>query len=441
MNPNLVLINPRTNSRRLPFKESYAAREPLGLLAVASFLKSHGYDTKIIDAKLYEEEYIKKQLESYINSETVFIGFSVMTAQIPHALELSTYIKQINENAPIVWGGIHPTLFPEQTSVDPNVDLAVYGPGESASLEIIRRIEAGNFEFSGINSTAQSGIIYGQRNFEDINQLPYLDHNLLDLAKYLGPARHHLISEQPIKALNILSSRGCPWRCGFCVNFTQKNGWRALRPVRFLDELEYQVNKYGLKGVRILDEDFFVSKGRVNAIVKGLKNRNVNIIWGTNVRANYFNDNYISSNFAKELKDVGLNFLTFGAESGSDRVLKLLNKKINVKQLLRSAEICEDAGITPLYSWMIGIPGQSKKEMRSNISLMKTINEICPKALHTTNWIFRPLPGSDLYEMVKSMGLKEPKSVLDWAALEVELDYHGLRIHCLLSSFRYLLLI
>lgn len=144
------------------------------------------------------------------------------------------------------------------------------------------------------------------------------------------------------------------------------------------------------------------------------------ITWGTNVRANYFNDNYITDDYAKRLKEVGLKFLTFGAESGSDRVLKLLHKDITVEQLLRTAKTCADAGITPLYSWMIGIPGQSKMEMRSNISLMNEINEICPDALHTTNWIFRPMPGGDLYETTLSLGLKEPKSLLEWANFGVD---------------------
>lgn len=417
---NIVLVNPRTTAGRLPNKEKYAAREPLGILAVGSFLQHYGYNIRIIDANLYHEDEVKEKLKLFVNSETIFIGFSVMTAQVPHALELSGYLKESGTTTSIVWGGIHPTLFPEQTSLDPNVDHVIFGPGESTALEAAKRIESGDLNFQKTKGIAYKGYINEPGERGDINTFPYFDYDLLDLEWYLGPSPHYLLSKTPVKALNVLSSRGCPWRCGFCINYATKNRWRALTADRFLDELEYQKNKYNLEAVRILDEDFFVSKKRVTAFIEGLEGRNIKITWGTNIRANYFNDNYVTVDYAKKLKDTGLSFLTFGAESGSNRVLKLLHKDITVEQLLRSAGTCADADITPLYSWMIGVPGQSKEEMRSNISLMNKINKTCPNALHTTNWIFRPLPGGDLYDTAKSLGLREPTSLSEWVNFGVD---------------------
>lgn len=417
---NIVLINPRLTSSRLPYKKNEAAREPLGVLAIGSFLQIHGYEVGIIDAKLYSEEEVKERLNSSINDTTIFVGFSVMTAQVPHALELSKFLKEAGARLPIIWGGIHPTLFPGQTSLDSNVDLVVFGPGESTVLEIAQRIELGNSKFDEIKGVAYKGKVHNPRERDDVDTFPFFDYDLLDLKRYLGPSPHYLLSDTPILALNVLSSRGCPWRCGFCINHAIKNRWRALTADRFLDELENLINKYNLQAVRILDEDFFVSKRRVTTFIKGMKKRNIKITWGTNVRANYFKDDYITVEYAKELKDIGLKFLTFGAESGSNRVLKLLHKDITVDQILRSAETCAIADIMPNYSWMIGIPGQTKEEMRSNISLARQINEICPKATHTPNWVFRPLPGGNLYDTAKSMGLKEPGSLLEWSKFGVD---------------------
>jgi hypothetical protein len=169
-----------------------------------------------------------------------------------------------------------------------------------------------------------------------------------------------------------------------------------------------------------MDEDFFVSKKRVTAIIEGMRARNLRLIWGTNVRANYFNDRYITTDYARLLADAGLKFLTFGAESGSDRVLKLLHKDITTEDIIRSARVCAEAGIIPLYSWMIGIPGQTKAEMRTNLDLMDRINTVCPSALHTTNWIFRPFPVGDLYETCRQLGLHEPSTVEEWAHLGVD---------------------
>ncbi len=417
---NIVLINPRISSSRLPYNGKYAAREPLGVLAIGSFLQNYGYEIRIIDSNLYSEDEINKKLNSFVNDTTIFVGFSVMTAQVPHALELSIYLKKMEVKSPIIWGGIHPTLFPEQTSLDSNVDLVVFGHGESTVLEIAQRIESGNLNFNEIKGVAYKGKVNHSRERDDINTFPFFNYDLLDLKWYLGPSPHYPLSETPIVALNILSSRGCPWRCGFCVNHATKNRWRALMYDRFLDELDKLIDKYNLQAVRILDEDFFVSKKRVTAFIEGMKKRNIKITWGTNVRANYFRDNYIDVDYAKRLKSIGLKFLTFGAESGSNRVLKLLHKDITVEQIVRSAKTCADVGIIPMYSWMVGIPGQSKKEMRNNISLMNQINEICPNALNSTNWIFRPIPGGNLYDIARSKGLREPKSLSEWASFGVD---------------------
>ncbi|OGW48170.1 MAG: hypothetical protein A2Y66_02375 [Nitrospirae bacterium RBG_13_41_22] len=417
--PKVVLISPRVGACRLGHQSTDAAREPLGVLAVGSYLKHHGYQVQILDANLYSDDYVRTEVERLVAAKPVFVGLSVMTAQLPHALEISKLVKHLDSTVIVVWGGIHPTLFPAQTSLDPHVDLIVHGPGEATSLELAKKLQDGEVD-SNMKGIAHKGKAAPTREREDLDTLPFFDYGLVDLKWYLGPAPHYLLSEQPIRALNVLSSRGCPWRCGFCINYVTKNRWRALSAERFLDEIEYQVKTHALEAVRIMDEDFFVSKKRVTGIIEGMHSRNLHLIWGTNVRANYFNDEYITAEYARSLADVGVKFLSLGAESGSDRVLQMLHKDITTEQILRSARVCAEAGIIPVYSWMIGIPGQTKSEMRTNIDLMNEINAVCPSALHTTNWIFRPFPGGDLYETCKQMGLQEPSSVEEWAQLGVD---------------------
>lgn len=415
-----VLISPKVGANRLGYQSSVAAREPLGALAIGSYLKHHGCEVAILDANLYPDERFLSDLKCAVASQPTFVGLSVMTAQLPHALEISRLVKDTNPDVKVVWGGIHPTLFPQQTSLESSVDFVVYGPGESASLELVRRLDTGGNGFGNVKGIAHKGMVSPPGEREDLASLPYFDYSLLDLKWYLGPAPHYLLSEQPVRALNVLSSRGCPWRCGFCINFATKNRWRTLTADRFLEELEYQVKTHHLDAVRIMDEDFFVSQKRVTAIVEGMLARRLKLIWGTNVRANYFSDRYITVDYAKSLAKAGVKFLTFGAESGSDRVLKLLHKDITTNDLIRSAATCAQANIIPLYSWMIGIPGQTKEEMRTNIDLMNKISAVCPSALHTTNWIFRPFPGGDLYDTCREMGLREPCSVEEWASLGVD---------------------
>lgn len=418
----IVLINPRVSAIRSGYTSSDAAREPLGILAIGSYLQHYGYQVDIIDSNLYDEDHVQTEIERLIGEDPIFVGLSVMTAQLPHALTISKFIKQRQPTMMIVWGGIHPTLYPNQTSADSNIDFVVYGPGESASLALAKKLEDGVTNVENLCGIASKGVAFPSMNPEDINTMPFFNYNLLDLEWYLGPSPHYLLSKQPIRALNVLSSRGCPWRCGYCINYITKNRWRALSPKRFVDELEYQANLYDLDAFRIMDEDFFVNRIRVTNIINELKRRKIQLVWGTNVRCNYFNDNYITNDYAKMLSEAGVKFLTFGAESGSDRILKLLNKKITTEQILKSARVCAESGIIPLYSWMIGIPGQTKSEMRTNLTLMNRINDVCPSAMHTTNWIFRPFPGGDLYEICKQNGLHEPMSVEEWARLDTDIE-------------------
>ncbi|MDE3090458.1 MAG: B12-binding domain-containing radical SAM protein [Chloroflexota bacterium] len=416
----VVLISPRVSASRTGHHAADAAREPLGILSIGSFLKQNGYTVEILDTNLYPEAHVRSQVGRLVADKPIYVGLSVMTAQLPHALEISALIKRLDPTMPVVWGGVHPTLFAAQTSLDPRIDLIAYGPGESTALELARKFEIGETNWNAVSGIAYRGAIMPARLAEDLGDLPFLDYGLLDLKWYLGPAPHYLLSEQPIRALTVLSSRGCPWRCGFCVNVVTQNRWRALSAERFLDELEHQVKTYDLEAVRIVDEDFFVSKNRVTAIVEGMRARNLKLIWGTNVRANYFSDKYITADYARALAETGVKFLALGAESGSDEVLELLSKDIKVEQTIRSARVCAGAGIIPIYSWMIGIPGQSKQAMGTNLDLMNRLTTICPTAVQYTNWIFRPFPGGDLYAKCKALGLHEPASVEEWAHLGVD---------------------
>ncbi|ODS30674.1 MAG: oxidoreductase [Candidatus Scalindua rubra] len=132
-------------------------------------MQNYGYKISIIDAKLYSEVEVKEKLESFVNDTTVFFGFSVMTVQVLHALELSRHLKEFGTKSSIVWGGIHPKLFPEQTSLDPNVDIVVFGHGESTTLEIAQKIESGNLDFSKTNGVAFRGKVNDSRERDDIN--------------------------------------------------------------------------------------------------------------------------------------------------------------------------------------------------------------------------------------------------------------------------------
>ena len=414
----ILLINPKVGKDRCPCPEDRAAREPLAILALGSYVKTAEIEVRLLDAVLYEEEYIRRIISDLIREgpRPILIGYSVMTAQISHALELSDFVKSLDRTIPIIWGGVHPTLFPKETSLDDSVDIVVHGRGELPLFEICKQLTAKGEISNHIPGTAIKGRFNQSEKLFKMTGYPYFDYELLDLKRYLGPLPHYLLSEneKPNRALQVLSARGCPWRCGFCINVATRNPWTPLSSERYLDELSANIKKFKLDAYRVMDEDFFVSKKRSFEIVEGLIKRGITLTWAANVRANYFRDDYLSVDFARRLRSTGCKFFTMGAESGNQRVLDLIKKDITVEQITHSAEVCSKADIIPIYSWMIGIPTQTKEEIFDTIEVMLEISRICPSAVHYPFWIFRPFPGGSLYNLCIENSLRAPKALRGW---------------------------
>lgn len=421
---SVVLVNPKLGKNRNPHPDNYAAREPLSILTLGSYLKNAGIEAKLIDAVLYEEEKVIRIISNFIKKgpKPVLIGFSVMTTQISHALELSDFVKSIDPSIPIVWGGVHPTLFAEETSLDDSVDIVVHGRGELPLLEIWKQLTNEKETDNDIPGTCIKGKFNKAEKPLNMSEYPFLDYELLDLKRYLGPLPHYLLSEKANRALQVISSRGCPWRCGYCINKVTGNQWTPLSSERYLNELAANVKRFKLDAYRVMDEDFFVSKRRTFEIVEGLLDREITLPWGANIRANYFRNDYVSVDFAKELRDTGCKFLSLGAESGNQRILNLITKDITVEQLIHSAEVCREADIIPIYSWMIGIPSQTKEEIYDTIKIMLQISRICPSAIHYPFWIFRPFPGGSLYDLCVRHGLRVPATLRDWSEMGADED-------------------
>lgn len=422
----IILINPRGVADINTVPPDELARIPLGLVALATHLKSQGYDVQLVDTRIYDEiNYLNRIKQLVRNNNVNNIGITVMTAQIPHALKLSNYVKELDSNIPVVWGGVHPSLFPEQTSLHHMIDFVVIGQGEIPYSKLINRLYEGIDSYDDIKEIAYNGKVNRSQHRPDsidINKFPFMIFDVLDsLHRYLGPATHYYLSpKKPVKLIETITSRGCPWRCTFCSNIVipGHGKWRALETERVLEEIEYLIKKYKVQAIRFLDEDFFPDKKRVDEIAEGLIERNIKIIWGANVRANYFKRNYIDEEFAKKLFRSGMRVVSTGAESGSMKILEYIKKDITVEDLLRQAEVCKNAGLKLVLSWMVGFPNETKVDVEETLKLQREISNINKNVIHSATWIFRPYPGGELYDECLKLGLEEPKSLEEWKNIQ-----------------------
>jgi radical SAM superfamily enzyme YgiQ (UPF0313 family) len=405
--PRILLINPPFNI----LKENYDSSISVGLLCLASYLDEKGIEVKIVDGARQKGylDLIKKELP-----QIDLVGISVMTTQVAPALEISRLVKEFNKDIPVIWGGLHPTFFPEQTVKHPLIDVVAIGEGEETLLEVVQRQP-----FEKIK-----GIAFEKRDGVQINpERPLLGFENLPLPKW------HLMPQEILENLALVpthTSRGCPHQCAFCVNAIRKNRWRARNPERVLEDLEIIKKQpyFKNKPIRFWDEDFFVDKQRVMAIIQGMIENDLNLAWETTIRADYLDKSFLDEASLADLKKSGCYLLSFGAESGSERILKKIQKDVTIEQIINSAQRCLKHGIIPQYSFMVGLPGETKQDIKQTIRLIDQLVKLSPDVQILGPQAFRPYPGSTLYQECIASGWLAPQSLEQWAQLmENELNY------------------
>ena len=236
---------------------------PLQLLHVASALQRAGYRPRIADLRLGD-------FRTLPLGDPVFVGITAMSGpQIRYGLEFADRVRAERPGTPIVWGGVHPTLLPEQTAADARVDVVVRGEGETVVGPLADALAAGEpldavagitFAAGGGNGPAPPSAPPRTPPLVDLDAIPVeLPYDLLPLPLYstLQAGRVHL-----------QTSRGCPSRCGFCYNTAfNKRRWRGKSPERVVDEMEWLLRRFPqAKILDPVDDNFFVDRQRVEAI-------------------------------------------------------------------------------------------------------------------------------------------------------------------------------
>lgn len=408
----ILLINPPFNIA----KENYDSSISVGLLSVASYLDGRGVPVKILDGARQKNflELLKKEAGNYD-----LIALSVMTTQIPRALEISRLIKKLNPACKIIWGGSHPTFFIEETVVHPLVDIVGYGEGEITLYELA----------SGKNLAEINGIAYKKEGQAIINT-PRELHDPAEAPLFNWDLEPREILES-LLLVPSLTSRGCPHRCTFCINAILKNRWRPRSVEQVLNDLKIIKTKEYFRGkkLRFWDENFFVDVKRAKAIIDGIIERNLVIPWETTIRVDYLRPGMVDDEFMSELKKSGCYLFSFGAESGSPLILKKIKKDVTPEQVVESAKMCLRHDIIPQYSFMIGLPGETKEDMMMTLNLIDDLIALGDDRVQILGpQAFRPYPGSDLYEECLAAGWQAPDSLEQWSHLiENELSYLTVR--------------
>jgi len=402
----IVLFFPKIESQQINLL-------PLGLLLIAAPLIKNGYFVKIIDQRV-EPDWKEKLLDE-LKQDPLLVGISVLTSKpILYGLEVSKLVKQ-NSKAKVVWGGFHPSLSPEQTLKNEFVDIAVIREGEETLLELANRLSK-NRDYNNVLGIAykrnEKIYVNSQRPFIDLNKQLDIPYHLVEVEKYVQLRISS--SGEHGRELAMYTSRGCPFRCAFCYNKElNKRKWRAQSAEKVVMEIEKLVKDYQVTSFHIQDDEFFTDLDRVEKICQGLMKKNIKVEFISLCRIDYvcrMDDNFLSL-----IRKNGFKTLALGVESGSSRMLKIIQKDITVKQVLEAVAKLKKFNIEGKYLFMIGFPGEKIEDMYKTTDLMREIKRINPFSLIPAWRIFTPFPGTDLYQKSVENGWDPPQDLEGWA--------------------------
>lgn len=378
---------------------------PLGQLYIGNSLKHEGYDVEVHHISRDE---VKKYAKKISDTNPLYVGTSCMTGnQTAHSATFSKEFKKLSD-APLVWGGIHPSLMPQQCINEKYIDVVAVGEGEDVSVDLAKvfegkmRIE----DVKGILWKKEGKIITNSPRpltpQDKIDQYK-LDYDLIDFEAHLDK------QWGCNRILTTVTSRGCVYSCTFCYNIIfNERRWRAHSAEKVIMELKELKDRYGIDGVRFYDDFFFANPPRALKIVDAIR-----LPWFAEVRIDSMREKVVEKMIETECKEA-----LFGLESGSERILKMMKKcftKDLVKERVKVLSKAKDLKV--VGSFILGVPTETRDEAFETIDFALELANIHENMRYSFGF-YLPYPGSEMYDMAVKLGFKPPEKTEDWEILD-----------------------
>jgi radical SAM superfamily enzyme YgiQ (UPF0313 family) len=363
---------------------------PLGILYIAAMLERAGHTVTAIDAAA-ERLDVAGTVRRVESSRPDVIGIGSTTVVFETSKRLATALKGALPGKPIVLGGYHVTLLPNDAMEHPAFDVGVIHEGEFTMVELVdhyagrRAIE----DVQGIVFRKPDGALHftpARPRFKDLDLLPFPARHLLpnDLYKPIP------IDEHAAPKFAMITSRGCPHACAFCQK--AKSGYRSHSPQYIADEVEYLVRDFGARDIAFVDSLFCASKKRVMGIREEFKRRDMasKVSWTCSSRVEV-----VDRELLQAMKDAGCWRTRFGIESGSDRVLDFISKGITKEKIRAAVTAAHEVGLRPKAFFIVGHMPDTKETIAETIEFAKSIplhdvtvqiNTLLPKTPQMEIW-------------------------------------------------------
>lgn len=383
-----------------------------GLPLLSACAKQHGHEIFLIDLRVLSnwDEYAQKLAQ--LRPEV--IGITVMTLDFAVAMKAAEIAKR-TVSATVVVGGIHPTLEPQQVAAYEDVDHIVRGEGEISFVELLALLHEGK---------KPERIIRGKRC--DLDSLPFEDRALFD-----RPEKPIIFKALPLPYVSIIVGRGCCYHCTFCqpaerILFGEHVRKRSVDNV--MGELKFLREKIGFQSLMIDDDCLTVFPKWVEEFCQKYRHNGFTQPWACQVRADHV---CRYTDLIKHMYDAGLRKVHVGFESGNQRILDMIKKGVTVEQNYEAWRILNKMGIGIFGMFMLGFPGETRKETEDTIRMIKR------RRLEVTGIaFFTPYPGTELYEYCKQHDLLAITDYSDYDRVVLTPKIKGVDYHYLGKKVR-----
>ena len=401
------------------FQNIISQRLYLGLAYLAAVLEKNNHEVAIFNGELFfdnlnnqnenlqidgesysknfspDHSVYKKILQAVKDFNPDIVGLSFMTANSNSAYILAKQLKEFNPNLPLIAGGTHSTLMPEEPLLKSVFDYVVRGEGEKTILELVETIakKGKPDNILGLSLKQNNKIIHNSNRpmIENLDELPFPAFHLIkNSSKHVSSCK------------GIIASRGCPFECYYCASkliWTRKVRFRSAKNV--VEEIIDRHQRLGITSFAFHDDTFTLRNDFVQEFCKRVLELDFKISWNCDTRGDTLNFQLL-----KLMKKAGCKHIFLGLESGSPKIQKMIKKNLATEKVEVAVRSARRAGIETTVYFMVGFPEETEEDIQLSITAMKDI-----KPDHAIWSILTPYPGTAVWQIAKDQGLIDEKNI------------------------------
>ena len=370
---------------------------PLGLLYISAFLEENNIENEIFDSTFSSKKSLYDKIDQ-VKPDVIAIYTNLMTKI--NVIQIATHIKQYLPDCTVILGGPDVT-YNIENYLSNGADIVVVGEGENTMLELVNEIEQSpNPNLRNIDGLAfiennQVVKTNARTKTKDLDELPIPNRKAIDLSLYLNAWKEFHGSN----ALNVSTQRGCPYTCKWCSTAVYGQSYRRRSPQKVLDEVQSIMEQYQPDHIWFVDDVFTVSHKWLEEFTNLVEKNKIKFSFECITRADRLNPEVI-----KLLKRSGCFRVWIGAESGSQKIIDAMDRRVSVDKVSDMIISAKSEGIQTGTFIMLGYPGEDMNDIKDTIHHLKK-----SQPDHFTITVAYPIKGTSLYQEIEDRITKQPQ--------------------------------